>query len=47
MGKHLSYSDRTQIAILKTEDYSNRQVAGVLKRALQTINNEIKRGTIT
>jgi IS30 family transposase len=26
-GKHLSYSERCQIAILKKEGYSNRQVA--------------------
>lgn len=46
-GKHLSYSERSQIAILKTENYSNRQVAKALGRVPQTINNEIKRGTIT
>uniref|UniRef100_UPI00131F31D4 helix-turn-helix domain-containing protein n=1 Tax=Mycobacterium tuberculosis TaxID=1773 RepID=UPI00131F31D4 len=46
-GKHLSYSDRSQIAILKTENYSNREVARALGRVPQTINNEIKRGTIT
>ncbi|MFZ2744015.1 MAG: helix-turn-helix domain-containing protein [Trichococcus flocculiformis] len=26
-GKHLTYSERCQIAILKKENYSNRQVA--------------------
>ena len=31
----------------KKENYSNQQVANVLNRAPQTINNEIKRGTIT
>lgn len=46
-GKHLSYSERCQIAILKKEGYSNRQVAKVLGRVPQTINNEIDRGTIT
>ncbi|SIO03405.1 Transposase and inactivated derivatives, IS30 family [Carnobacterium alterfunditum] len=46
-GKHLSYSERSQIAILKQEDYSNRPIAIVLNRVPQTINNEIKRGTIT
>jgi IS30 family transposase len=46
-GKHLSYRERCQIAILKKESYSNRQVAKILNRAPQTINNEVKRGTIT
>ena len=45
--KYLSYSERCQIAILKKEHYSNRQVAKVLGRAPQTIHSEIKRGTIT
>lgn len=46
-GKHLSYAERCQIAVLKKEQYSNRQVANVLDRVPQTINNEINRGTIT
>lgn len=46
-GKHLSYSERSQIAILKVENYSNRQIASVLRRVPQTINNEIHRGMIT
>ena len=46
-GKHLSYSERCQIAILKKEGYSNRKVAKVLGRVPQTINNEITRGTVT
>ena len=46
-GKHLTYSERCQIAILKKENYSNRQVADVLGCVPQTINNEIKRGTVT
>ena len=46
-GKHLSYAERCQIEVLKKEDYSNRQIAGVLERVPQTIHNEIKRGTIT
>jgi len=46
-GKHLSYSERSQIAILKQENYSNRRIANVLERAPQTINNEVKRGTVT
>lgn len=46
-GKHLSYSERAQIAILKKENYSNRQIAKVIGCVPQTINNEIHRGTIT
>lgn len=46
-GKHLSYSERCQIAILLKEGYSNRGVGNALGRAAQTINNEIRRGTIT
>ncbi|MGO1356521.1 IS30 family transposase [Alkalibacterium gilvum] len=46
-GKHLSYSERSQIAILKQENYSNRRIASVLERVPQTINNEVKRGTVT
>ncbi|WP_208559376.1 IS30 family transposase [Marinilactibacillus kalidii] len=46
-GKHLSYSERSQIAILKTENYSNRGIAKALGRVPQTINSEIHRGTIT
>lgn len=45
-GKHLSYAERCQIAILKKENYSNRRVAEILGRVPQSINNEIKRGTI-
>ena len=44
-GKYLSYSERCQIAIWKKESYSNRQIANVLGRVPQTINNEISRGT--
>lgn len=43
-GKHLSYSERCQITILKKENYSHRQIAKVLGRVPQTINNEIGRG---
>ncbi|SEL36999.1 Transposase and inactivated derivatives, IS30 family [Carnobacterium iners] len=46
-GKHLSYAERCQIAVLKKEKYTNRQVANILNRAPQTINNEINRGSIT
>ena len=46
-GKHLYYIERFQIEVLKKEDYSNRQIAGVLERVPQTVSNEIERGTIT
>lgn len=46
-GKHLSYAERAQIAVLKSEHYSNRHIARVLNRVPQTINTEINRGTIT
>ncbi|WP_368646214.1 IS30 family transposase [Alkalibacterium putridalgicola] len=45
-GKHLSYAERVQIAVLKKEDYSNRRIADVIGRVPQTINNEIHRGEI-
>src|SRR5699024_9945780 len=45
-GKHLTTDERAQIAILKREKYSNRQIAARLGRAPQTINNEINRGTV-
>lgn len=38
-GNHLSYSEQSQIAILKQENYSNRDIAIVLNRVPQTINN--------
>ena len=46
-GKHLTYDERSQITVLKKEGYSNRAIAKVLKRSHQTINDEIKRGTVT
>lgn len=46
-GKHLSYSERSQITILKQEGYSNRRIANILNRVPQTINNEVRRGTFT
>lgn len=46
-GKHLSYEERCQIAILKKEGYSNRAIAKSLGRSPQTINNEVKRGAVT
>lgn len=45
-GKHLTLKERTKIEVLKSEGYSNRQIANVLGRAPQTIHNEVKRGTI-
>lgn len=45
-GKHLTQDERAQIAILKRENYSNRQIAERLGRVPQTINNEINRGTV-
>ncbi|SDL30085.1 helix-turn-helix domain-containing protein, partial [Lacicoccus qingdaonensis] len=45
-GKHLTKAERAQIKILKQENYSNRDIAARLGRAPQTINNEIKRGTV-
>lgn len=45
-GKHLSYQERAQIAILRKQGYSNRAIAKALGRAPQTIHNEIKRGTV-
>lgn len=46
-GKHLSYAERAQIAVLRKENYSNRRIAGIIGCAAQTINNEIHRGEIT
>lgn len=45
-GKHLSYQERSQIAVLKKLGHSNRAIAKLLGRAPQTINNEVKRGTV-
>lgn len=45
-GKHLTKDERAQIEILNQEGYSNRAIAKRLERAPQTINNEIKRGTV-
>lgn len=46
-GKHLSYAERAQIAVLKENKFSNRRIALSLGRAPQTINNEIHRGKVT
>ncbi|MGX7084420.1 helix-turn-helix domain-containing protein, partial [Facklamia languida] len=45
-SKHLSFKERSQIELLKEQGHSNRAIARILKRAPQTIHNEIKRGTI-
>lgn len=45
-GKHLSKKGRDQIEALNGQNLSNRQIAQVLNRAPQTINNEMKRGTV-
>ncbi|WP_028273280.1 helix-turn-helix domain-containing protein, partial [Atopococcus tabaci] len=45
-GKHLSYAERCQIAVLKKEKYSNRDIAQVLGRAPETINSEVRNGTV-
>ncbi|MFC4984595.1 helix-turn-helix domain-containing protein [Salinicoccus siamensis] len=44
--KHLTKEERAQIEVLKKEKYSNRAIARRLRRAPQTINNEIHRGTV-
>ena len=44
-SKHLSFKERSQIELLKEQGHSNRAIARILKRAPQTIHNEIKRGT--
>lgn len=46
-GKHLSADERSKIQVLKQEGYSHRKIAKALGCAPQTINNEIKRGTVT
>ena len=45
-GKHLTKDERAKIEVLKQENYSNHDIAARLGRAPQTINNEIKRGTV-
>ena len=44
-GKHLTMDNRRLIERWKKEGKSNREVAGLLGKAFQTINNEINRGT--
>ena len=45
-GKHLTIADRRLIERWKQEDKSNREIAGLLGKAPQTINNEIKQGLV-
>lgn len=44
--KHLNFEERAQIKILNQANQSNREIARQLGRSAQTINNEIKRGTV-
>ncbi len=44
-GKHLTMDNRRLIERWKKEGKSNREIAGLLGKAPQTINNEVKRGT--
>src|SRR5690625_2571334 len=45
-GKHLTYEERVKIEGYKELNYSNRKIARILKRAPQTINNAVNRGTV-
>ena len=44
-GKHLTIDNRCLIEKWKIEGKSNREIADLLGKAPQTINNEINRGT--
>ncbi|HFI0507583.1 TPA: helix-turn-helix domain-containing protein, partial [Streptococcus suis] len=44
-GKHLTIDNRRLIERWKLENKSNREIAGLLGKAPQTIHNEIKHGT--
>ncbi|CYU88824.1 IS1239 transposase [Streptococcus suis] len=44
-GKHLTIDNRRLIERWKKEGKSNREIAGLLGKAPQTINNEVNRGT--
>jgi IS30 family transposase len=43
-GKHLTIDNRRLIERWKNENMSNREIAGLLGKAPQTINNEVNRG---
>jgi IS30 family transposase len=46
-GKHLTYQDRLNIERWYNKDgMSNREIAALLNKAYQTINNELKRGQL-
>src|SRR5690625_4621375 len=45
-GKHLTNEERIKIESYKELGYSNRKIARILKRAPQTINNAVNRGTV-
>ena len=45
-GKHLTIADRRLIERWKQEGKSNREIAGLLGKSPQTINNEIKQGLV-
>ena len=44
-GKHLTMDNRRLIERWKNENMSNREIAGLLGKAPQTINNEVQRDT--
>ena len=44
-GKHLTIDNRRLIERWKNGNKSNREIAGLLGKAPQTIHNEVKRGT--
>ncbi|NQK46197.1 IS30 family transposase, partial [Streptococcus suis] len=44
-GKHLTIDNRRLIERWKNEGKSNREIADLLGKTSQTINNEINRGT--
>ncbi len=44
-GKHLTIDNRRLIERWKNENKSNREIAGLLGKAPQTIHIEVKRGT--
>lgn len=45
-GKHLTIDNRHLVEKWKIEGKSNREIAGLLGKAPQTINNVVNRGTI-
>lgn len=45
-GSHLNIEERRQIAILDKEGWSPYAIGKKLKRASNTIRNELKRGTV-